>query len=138
MQPANFPSMESEQRTRAIRRLLIVRLSAMGDVLHALPAVAALRLAMPQTRFGWLVEQRWADLVRCASLQDASAHMPIVDEVHTIDTKQWRRSLASLASWREIRKTIGDLRATDYEVAIDFQGAARSALLARLSRAPSI
>jgi heptosyltransferase-1 len=138
MHPANFPSMESEQRTRAIRRLLIVRLSAMGDVLHALPAVAALRLAMPQIRFGWLVEQRWADLVRSASLQDASSSRPIVDKVHAVDLKQWRRSLASLATWHEIRATIGDLRAADYEVAIDFQGAARSALLARLSRAPSI
>ena len=138
MQPANAHSLESVDGTRAIRRLLIVRLSAMGDVLHALPAVGALRLALPQVRFGWLVEQRWAGLLRCASLQHAGAHIPIVDQVHTVDLKQWRRSLASPATWREIRTAIAGLRAADYDVAIDFQGAARSALLARLSRAPSV
>ena len=48
-----------------IERLLIVRLSAMGDVIHALPATQALRQAFPQAMIGWLIEERWAELL-CA------------------------------------------------------------------------
>lgn len=124
--------------TPANRRVLIVRLSAMGDVLHALPAVGALRLAMPDAHLGWLVEDRWADLVRSATVQHAHAHRPIVDDILTVDLKRWRRSLTSTATWRQICARINGLRTAHYDVAVDFQGAARSALLARLSRAPSI
>ena len=48
-----------------IERLLIVRLSAMGDVIHTLPAAHALRAAFPQAFIGWLIEERWAELL-CA------------------------------------------------------------------------
>jgi heptosyltransferase-1 len=51
-----------------IDRLLIVRLSAMGDVIHALPAVAALREAFPQAMLGWLIEERWAELLCTLSM----------------------------------------------------------------------
>ena len=50
---------------RKIERLLIVRLSAMGDVIHTLPAVHALREAFPEAYIGWLIEERWAELL-CA------------------------------------------------------------------------
>ena len=50
---------------RKIERLLIVRLSAMGDVIHTLPAVHALREAFPEAHIGWLIEERWAELL-CA------------------------------------------------------------------------
>ena len=130
--------MNSLQSMPAIRRLLIVRLSAMGDVLHALPAVGALRLAMPETQFGWVVEERWADLLRCASVQAPTGPRPIIDHLHTVNLKQWRRSLTSMTTWQRIRTSIRDLRAASYDVAIDLQGSARSALLARLSRSPSI
>jgi hypothetical protein len=48
-----------------IERLLIVRLSAMGDVIHTLPAAQAIREAFPQAFIGWLIEERWAELL-CA------------------------------------------------------------------------
>ena len=51
--------------TAKIERLLIVRLSAMGDVIHSLPAVESLRRAFPQAHIGWLIEERWAELL-CA------------------------------------------------------------------------
>jgi heptosyltransferase-1 len=138
MQPANSLPHESVERTPAIERLLIVRFSAMGDVLHALPAAAALRLVMPATRFGWVVEERWADLIRCANVRTPGASRPLVDDVHPVNLKQWRHSLRSPGTWKQIRTTIMQLRAARYDAAIDFQGAARSALLARLSGAPSI
>jgi len=138
MQPADSLVMDSGDDTRAIRRLLIVRLSAMGDVLHALPAVGALRVAMPEIHIGWVVEERWADLIRCARVHDGPALRPIIDEVHTVNLKQWRQSLTSIRTWKEIHTAISELRRAACDAAVDFQGAARSALLARLSRAPSI
>lgn len=138
MQDPNSPKIVSTEYRRAIARLLIVRLSAMGDVLHALPAVAALRSALPETQFGWVVEERWADLVRSVVVNTDASRRPIVDRVHTVSLKSWRRSLLSLSTLQEITLAIKELRAASYDVAADFQGAARSSLVAQLSGAPTI
>ena len=77
-----------EERTPDHRRLLIVRLSAMGDVIHTLPAAQALREAFPDAHIGWLIEERWAELL-CASGTPRrgarSAQRPLVDWVHTVN-----------------------------------------------------
>ena len=54
------PSAENAVAPANIERLLIVRLSAMGDIIHTLPAATALRRAFPQATLGWLIEERWA------------------------------------------------------------------------------
>ena len=59
------PDMAAENK---IERLLIVRLSAMGDVIHTLPAAQVLREAFPQAHIGWLIEERWAELLCAAGL----------------------------------------------------------------------
>jgi heptosyltransferase I len=61
-----------------------------------------------------------------------------VDRVHTVNTKTWRKSLFSAQTWEQIAAGLSELRAQRYEVAVDFQGAARSALLARWSGAPTV
>jgi heptosyltransferase-1 len=124
-----------------IRRLLVVRLSAMGDVIHTLPAVAALREAFPATTIGWAIEERWAELLCTRSARPGGGRSPcrpLVDRVHTFDLRGWRRSLLSRRTWGQIRISFGDLRAENYELAVDFQGAIRSALVARWSGAPVI
>src|SRR5580692_1547966 len=82
-----------------IERLLIVRLSSMGDVVHTLPAAQALRAAFPQAMIGWLIEERWAELL-CAPgaplRGPRSAQRPLVDWVHTVNLVGWRKSLFSL------------------------------------------
>jgi heptosyltransferase I len=121
-----------------IRRLLVVRLSAMGDVIHTLPAVYALREAFPGAEIGWLIEERWAELL-CApgtSRRGArSAQRPLVDWVHTAKLTGWRQSLLSLSTWQQIATLANDVRAADYDDAVDLQGAMRSAVLARWSGA---
>ena len=121
-----------------IERLLIVRLSAMGDVIHTLPAVHALRAALPHAFIGWLIEERWAELL-CAPGSPRrgcrSALRPLVDEVHTVNLKAWRRSLSSISALQRIATVWNDVRDAGYQVAIDLQGAVRSALLARWSGA---
>jgi heptosyltransferase-1 len=126
---------------RAPESLLVVRLGAMGDIIHTLPAVTALRSAFPETKIGWVVEDRWAELL-CARDSARSGPRtparPLIDFVHCVDTKVWRRSLLSGKTRREISKVRHEIRDCKYEMAIDFQGAMKSAVIARISGAPTI
>jgi heptosyltransferase-1 len=113
----------------------------MGDIIHTLPAAAALRQAFPEVTLGWIVEECWAELL-CTLPEPRSGprspRRPLVDQVHTVNTKTWRRSLLSTQTWEQISAGLSELRAQRYEIAVDFQGAVRSALLARWSGAPLI
>jgi heptosyltransferase-1 len=123
---------------QSIERLLIVRLSSMGDVIHTLPAVHALRAAFPNSTIGWLIEERWAELL-CAPgwplRGSRSSQRPLVDWVHTVNLVDWRKSLFSIPTVQKIARVWNDVRAAHYDVAIDLQGAIRSAMLARWSGA---
>src|SRR5258706_15905252 len=75
--------------------LLIVRLSAMGDIIHKLPAAAALRQAFPQATLGWLIEERWAELLctlRYPRSGRRSPQRPAVDRVHSVNTSELRHA----------------------------------------------
>jgi len=102
-------------------RILLVRLSAIGDCIHGLPVLCALRDALPNAHLSWVVEGRTADLLR---------RHPALDEVVQIPRK-WLRS--PLAVWRVRRQ----LRALKPDVAIDLQGLTKSAIAAWLSGAPT-
>lgn len=142
--PAPIPPQNATQppgARPAVKRLLIVRLGAMGDVIHGLPAAAALRAAFPEAMLGWLIEERWAELLCTLPTPRSgprSPQRPLVDRIHTVNTQQWRRVPFSAATWERIAASLSDLRASRYELAVDLQGAARSSLLARWSGAPSI
>jgi len=116
--------------------LLIVRLGSMGDIIHTLPAVTALRQAFPKVSLGWAIEERWAELLCTLSEPRSgprSARRPLVDRIHTVNTKAWRRSMFSTQTWEQIAAGLSELRAQRYEVAVDFQGAVRSAIVSRWS-----
>ena len=121
-----------------IERLLIVRLSAMGDAIHTLPAVHVLREAFPQAFIGWLIEERWAELL-CAPGSprrgQRSALRPLVDQVHTVNLKAWGKSPVSISTLQRVATVCNDVRDGHYDAAVDLQGAMRSAVLARLSGA---
>ena len=119
--------------------LLIVRLGAMGDVIHTLPAAAALRQALPHATLGWLIEERWAELL-CTSRYPRSGprspQRPLIDRLHSVNTSEWRRAPFSFNTWMQMAVGLSQLRGIHYDAVIDFQGAVRSALLARWSGAP--
>lgn len=124
-----------------IERLLIVRLGSMGDIIHTLPAVTALRHALPQTIIGWIVEERWAELLCTLPTPRSgprSPQRPLVDRIHTVNTMKWRSAPFSNHTWEQMAAGLSELRAVHYQVAADFQGAARSGLLARWSGATVI
>jgi heptosyltransferase-1 len=112
-------------------RIAIIKLSALGDVIHALPVARALRRHFPDATLTWIVERRATPVV--------SDH-PDLDEVIAIDTRRWRQHI-----WRPGRTgpVLGDLsrlrarlRRGRFDVALDLQGLAKSAILTRLTRAP--
>jgi heptosyltransferase-1 len=111
-------------------KIVIVRVGAMGDVLHALPAVAALRLARPEWEIDWVVDPRWAPL-----LVDGEGHGPEVGRVHLAETKKWSKAPASPATLRSIFELRGALRRENYDLAVDMQGTLRSAVIGRMSGA---
>jgi heptosyltransferase I len=125
----------------SVERLLIVRLSSMGDVIHTLPAAHALRAAFPQAMIGWLIEERWAELL-CApgtSLRGSrSPQRPLVDWVHTVNLVGWRKSFFSVHTAQSIARVWNDVHAAHYDVTVDLQGAIRSAMLARWSGARTV
>jgi heptosyltransferase-1 len=131
----NSLDIESEIK---IDRLLIVRLSAMGDVIHTLPAVHALREAFPQAHIGWLIDERWAELL-CAPGSprrgQRSSLRPLVDEVHAVNLKTWQESPFSISTLQRVAKVWNDVRDARYDAAVDLQGTMRSGVLARLSGA---
>jgi heptosyltransferase-1 len=118
-------------------KILIVRLGAMGDILHALPAAAAIRAALPHAIIGWLVEERWSELLtaqgRKASPSSISPRKPLVNHVHTLDTMRWRKQFYRPSSTSEMLGAMKRVRKMKYDIALDFQGAIKSAAFARLS-----
>lgn len=123
------------------KRLLIVRLGAMGDVIHTLHAAARLRQSFPDSQIGWVIEERWAELL-CAKgaprIGPTTTGRPLVDFVHAVDTKTWRKSPLSSPTRQQFSAAIQELRNENYNIAIDFQGAIKSAILAKLSRPKTV
>jgi lipopolysaccharide heptosyltransferase I len=99
--------------------ILIVRLGALGDIIHAIPAAAALRNAFPDARIDWLVEAR---------------HRPMVDLISVID-RAVVLERPSMTGWLDVARRMREGR---YDVAIDFQGLMKSAVLARASGASRV
>jgi heptosyltransferase-1 len=124
--------------TQAQFRLLVVRLGAMGDILHALPAVAALRKAHPAWKIDWAIEPHWLPLLS-AELEDAAlgairtVERPIVDQIHLVPAKAWGKRPLSKQTWDEIGQMRRDLRAAKYDAVLDMQGSIRSAVVSWLT-----
>ena len=98
-------------------RILIVKLSSLGDLFHALPTAAALQKGLGAT-LDWAVQPEYAALVRCFRCVDRVIPVP-------------RRNV-----WGRIRSALRELRAERYDAVVDLQGLFKSALVARLARAP--
>src|SRR5689334_14412074 len=92
-------------------RILVIRLGAMGDVIHALPAVATLRQSFPHAFIAWAIETRWIPLI------EGNPHF---DQIIPVDR----------SSWRSLRDLHRQLRSLRFDFAVDLQGLIKSALVA--------
>ncbi len=102
-------------------RVLIVKTSSMGDIIHTLPALTDAAQALPAVRFDWVVEQQFAEIPAWHSQ---------VDRVIPVAIRTWRRRLFSRQTWRAMRDFYALIRSHHYDYVIDAQGLLKSALIA--------
>lgn len=110
-------------------KILLVRTSAMGDIVHALPALRAIRSALPDATVGWVVEQTFLPLL---------AGHPDIDTLIPVRMRGWRRTATSGRTWREIAEARRAIRAFGADVACDLMGNHKGGLLAWSSGAPRV
>ncbi len=108
-------------------RVLIVKMSSLGDVIHTLPAVTDAANAMPGIKFDWVVEEAFAEIPQWH---------PAVDRVIPIALRRWRKSPFRDFRGPEWRRFRQDLQGAHYDAVIDAQGLLKSAAVARLAKAP--
>jgi len=116
-----------------LMRILIVKLSSIGDVVHTLPAAALLRRALPDARITWIVDRRAGAIIKDS---------PVIDELIELDTRAWRKGFLTASTTGDVRAQLNQLRGTQNlngtgtaDIAIDFQGLIKSGLVALASRA---
>ncbi|MGM0440057.1 MAG: glycosyltransferase family 9 protein [Chlamydiota bacterium] len=107
-----------------MKNFLIVKTSALGDIIQAYPVVEFLKSKFPQAKITWVVEQAASELVQ--------AH-PLVDECLIIDTKQWRKGWWSYR--KSISRAITTLRSKRYDAVFDLQGNLKSGIVTALAKA---
>jgi lipopolysaccharide heptosyltransferase I len=114
-------------------RILIVKLSSIGDVVHTLPAAALIRRALPRANVIWVVDRRASAILKGS---------PVIDELIELDTKAWRKDFLTGSTLNELRTRMNQLRkgaelngGESSDVAIDFQGLIKSGVVALASRA---
>ncbi len=106
-------------------KILIVKLSSLGDVVHAMPAVQDIRAALPEAQIDWVVERAFAPLVqRCEG----------IGRVIPCDQRRWRYAVFSSSTRQEWRTFRAELGAYGYDAVIDLQGLTKSALVAWLAQ----
>ncbi len=103
-------------------RILLVKTSSLGDVIHNLPVVSDLRRCFPEARIDWCVEEAFADIPRLH---------PEVSDVIPVAVRRWRKTLGQPATWREIGAFRQLLKRTPYTAVLDTQGLIKSGLIAR-------
>ena len=103
-------------------RILLVKTSSLGDVIHNLPVVSDLRSVFPEASIDWCVEEAFADIPRLH---------PGVKEVIPVAIRRWRKTLGQRATWREIGGFRKRMRQEPYDAVLDTQGLIKSGLITR-------
>jgi heptosyltransferase I len=115
-------------RTHEFHRILLIKLSAVGDVIHTIPVLHKLRRRYPTARIDWLLRPQIAELI---------GHHPAITNVLPFARREW--DLPWRTGWpalRNLADLVGEMRAARYDLAIDLQGQFRTALFTLASRAP--
>jgi heptosyltransferase-1 len=110
-------------------RILLVKTSSLGDVIHNLPVVSDIARSFPGAIIDWCVEESFADIPRLH---------PAVGEVIPVAIRRWRKALLQRATWREIGQFRRHLAHISYDAVLDTQGLIKSALIARQANGPRL
>lgn len=109
-------------------RVLIIKTSSMGDVIHTLPAITDAKLAHPNVEFDWVVEEGFAEIPKWH---------PAVDTVIPVAIRRWRKNIFQTIGSNDWKQFRTQLRKHHYDLVIDAQGLVKSAWLTRLVKAPT-
>jgi lipopolysaccharide heptosyltransferase I len=107
-------------------KILIIKLGAIGDIIHTLPTLHAIRTRFPEVEISWVAEQRSAEILR---------DNPLIDNLIEVDTRSMRGIRAVEKILTEGKKQVKNLRQYDFDIAIDFQGLMKSGVIAKISGA---
>jgi heptosyltransferase-1 len=108
-------------------RILLIKMSSLGDVIHNLPVATDIRRHVPDAIIDWVVEEQYTPLL---------AMHPAIAHVVPIALRRWRRSPLSAATWREVGVLRRALHNHQYDAIVETQGLLKSALVAKLARGP--
>lgn len=110
-----------------MKRILIVKTTSMGDVIHALPVVEDILQHFPDAHIDWLVEESFADIPRLH---------PRVQQIFTVAVRRWRKQWWRCQTWREIGAVKKAVSAQPYDAVLDLQGLVKSAVMATWAKGP--
>lgn len=105
-------------------KILIVKTSSLGDVIHCLPVINDIISVYPNAQIDWVVEESFADIPRLH---------PAIHQIHTVAFRRWRKHLFSAKTWSEIKQFKQLIAQNNYDEVIDTQGLLKSALIMRLA-----
>ena len=103
-------------------KLLIIKTSSLGDVIHCLPVIHDIRAHFPNAQIDWVVEEAFADIPRMHTG---------VNRVYTVAMRRWRKELFSLKTWQDIAEFKKIIKQNQYDAIIDCQGLLKSALICK-------
>jgi heptosyltransferase-1 len=106
-------------------RILIIKTSSLGDIIHALPVLEYLRQAVPDVHIDWVVDESFADLV---------SYNPLIERVLTVAFRRWKKNPFALQTHQEILRFVHELRQQHYDLVFDLQGNSKSGMVCWLAR----
>lgn len=106
-------------------KVLLIKMSSMGDLVHNLPLVSDIRAHFPDARIDWVAEEAYSPI--------PSLH-PGINRVIPVAWRRWRRQLRRASTWQEMKAFLATLREVEYDLILDTQGLYKSAVVARLAR----
>ena len=105
-------------------KILIVKTSSLGDVIHSLPVIHDIHADFPNAQIDWIVEESFADIPRMH---------PGIHQVYTVAFRRWRKHLLSIKMWAEIKQFKHLIAQNHYDIVIDTQGLLKSAFITRMA-----
>src|SRR6266704_337680 len=110
-----------------MKRVLRIKLTSLGDLIHALPALSDAKSARPELEFDWVIDENF---------QEIAAWHPAVKGVITTNHRKWREALAHPSTLGSISRLVAEIRAVEYYLVIDGQGNFKTALLSMFTKGP--
>ena len=110
-----------------MKRVLLIKLTSLGDLIHALPALSDAKDARPELEFDWVIDE---------SFQEIARWHPAVKGVVTSNHRQWREALTHPTTLGSMSRLIAGIRAVEYDLVIDAQGNFKTALLSMFAKGP--